>query len=103
MTMSYSLWHPEDAESVRGRADVPDGDLVQLKQAAARVQQLSDANYNTLQPPSILMAAKAWVGPTARDFSGKLDDRQRELQSALKTAVHLAQQAVRDAASKSGA
>lgn len=74
-----------------------DGDLVRLKQAAARVQQLSDANYYALQLPSQLMAAKAWVGPTAREFEGTLNDHHRALQSALKTAVHQAQQAVRNA------
>jgi len=78
-----------------------DGDLVQLKQAAARVQQLSDASWDVLQSPSRLMAANAWVGPTAREFDGKLNDHQRDLQSALKTAVRLAQQAVRDATARS--
>ena len=61
-----------------------DGDLVQLKQAAARVQQLSDANYYVLQSPSQLMAGNAWVGPTARDFESDLNDHLRNLQSALK-------------------
>ena len=77
-----------------------DGDLVQLKQAAARVQQLSDANYYALQSPSQLMAAKAWVGPTAREFGNDLNDHLRDLQSALKSAVRLAQQAVRNAEAK---
>jgi hypothetical protein len=76
---------------------VADGDLVQLKQAAARVQQLSDANYHALQSPSQLMAGKAWVGPTAREFGSDLSDHLRDLQSALKTAVQLAQQAVKSA------
>lgn len=77
-----------------------DGDLVQLKQAAARVQQLSDANYYALQSPSRLMAGKAWVGPTAREFGNDLDGHLHDLQSALKTAVRLAQEAVRNAEAK---
>jgi hypothetical protein len=76
---------------------VADGDLVQLKQAADRVQQLSDANYYVLQSPSQLMTGKAWVGPTAREFDSDLNDHLRDLQNALKTAVRLAQQAVSDA------
>jgi hypothetical protein len=82
---------------------VADGDIVQLKQAAARVQQLSDANYYILQSPSQLMAGKAWVGPTAREIGSDLNDQLRDLQSALKAAVRLAQQAVRDAETKGGA
>jgi hypothetical protein len=77
-----------------------DGDLVQLKQAAARVQQLSDANYYALQSPSQLMAAKAWVGPTARAFDSTLNEHHSDLQSALKAAVRLAQEAVRNAESR---
>jgi hypothetical protein len=71
-----------------------DGDLAQLKQAAARVQELSNANYGALQSSCRLMADKAWVGPTARAFDGDLQSHQSDLQKALRNAVELAQQAV---------
>jgi hypothetical protein len=77
-----------------------DGDLARLKQAAARVQQLSDASYGALQSPCELMAGKAWVGPTARAFDGDLQGHQSDLQKALRDAVELAQQAVNRAASR---
>jgi hypothetical protein len=75
-----------------------DGDLVRLKQAAQRVQQLSNANYGALQSSCRLMADKAWVGPTARSFNGDLQGQQSDLQRALRDAVALAQQAVSRAA-----
>jgi hypothetical protein len=46
------------------------------------------------------MAENAWVGPTARAFASDLNGHLRDLQSALKTAIRLAQQAVQNAEAK---
>lgn len=73
-----------------------DGDLQGLRDAAVRIQRLSDDFWHTLDP-SCATAGQAWQGPASRRFESAVRSGRSELQHQLAAAVRSAQNAVQRA------
>jgi hypothetical protein len=60
-----------------------------LMELLARMQRLSDERWHLLDQPCRAMEDKAWVGPSARSFDGRIHGSLGTLQAELKEAIAL--------------
>jgi hypothetical protein len=78
----------------QGEVVVADGEIRLLAQklqaAVARMQQLSDDYWHTLDPTCGAMDDSAWMGPAGRRFGAAVRSDRGELQRELSKAVRSA-------------
>jgi hypothetical protein len=72
-------------DRVGGRVD----ERERIIQLIGQMQRLSDENWHILDLPVRAMEDKAWVGPSGKDFDGRVHGSARTMQSALTEALTL--------------